>query len=602
MENLDNNIKRFATLVSKISPLYAAQHKDGDLETMKRFLQKASVNNVSVLICGEFKRGKSSFINAFLGENICPTDPGIATSVVSVIRYGKEKKVRRLFGDVKNLKSEDIPFEDIEKYAKGSSVEVDNTILLIIELPAEQLKDGLVLMDTPGVGGLDPRHLFLTLYVMPKSDVTFFVIDAGEPLSSTELEFFKEKVLHYSPSAKIILNKSDLKSREELSRLVDDTKKKISEYCAIEASNVNVIPISSTHWAMYNKTKSEKMKLSSNCESVNNTLSCIVPTYKISILKELKNFIQSSLNSLVEKYEYQLSQIESPNPETQQAYKERLLELKNMKEDLANPTSVTRKKIAKVIHTTQSNVINELTRQSILFSTDCLEQLLKRPEAKADDGGDWVLSQLNIALESIAAEVDQRILLGFSQVNEILGENVEVIEEGFTERISVDLTPVEKDMASRACGFARNALPSTGIAMMTGAALSLFCGPVLVGLGALGAAVGYVYKTNKDQNVHSRIYEMKSKLAPQIAIVMNDLKVYVQQRFESFNESLIESISSMTTELIAEMQQVMNGLKSVEEDSQSIIKFKEQILAQMNFVISHRKQVDLLLTNPFEIK
>lgn len=602
MENLDNNIKRFATLVSKISPLYAAQHKDGDLETMKRFLQKASVNNVSVLICGEFKRGKSSFINAFLGENICPTDPGIATSVVSVIRYGKEKKVRRLFDDVKNLKSEDIPFEDIEKYAKGSSVEVDNTILLIIELPAEQLKDGLVLMDTPGVGGLDPRHLFLTLYVMPKSDVTFFVIDAGEPLSSTELEFFKEKVLHYSPSAKIILNKSDLKSREELSRLVDDTKKKISEYCAIEASNVNVIPISSTHWAMYNKTKSEKMKLSSNCESVNNTLSCIVPTYKISILKELKNFIQSSLNSLVEKYEYQLSQIESPNPETQQAYKERLLELKNMKEDLANPTSVTRKKIAKVIHTTQSNVINELTRQSILFSTDCLEQLLKRPEAKADDGGDWVLSQLNIALESIAAEVDQRILLGFSQVNEILGENVEVIEEGFTERISVDLTPVEKDMASRACGFARNALPSTGIAMMTGAALSLFCGPVLVGLGALGAAVGYVYKTNKDQNVHSRIYEMKSKLAPQIAIVMNDLKVYVQQRFESFNESLIESISSMTTELIAEMQQVMNELKSVEEDSQSIIKFKEQILAQMNFVISHRKQVDLLLTNPFEIK
>lgn len=602
MENLDNNIKRFATLVSKISPLYAAQHKDGDLETMKRFLQKASVNDVFVLICGEFKRGKSSFINAFLGEKICPTDPGIATSVVSVIRYGKEKKVRRLFGDVKNLKSEDIPFEDIEKYAKGSSVEVDNTILLIIELPAEQLKDGLVLMDTPGVGGLDPRHLFLTLYVMPKSDVTFFVIDAGEPLSSTELEFFKEKVLHYSPSAKIILNKSDLKSREELSRLVVDTKKKISEYCAIKASNVNVIPISSTHWAMYNKTKSEKMKLSSNCESVNNTLSCIVPTYKISILKELKNFMQSSLNSLVEKYEYQLSQIESPNPETQQAYKERLLELKNMKEDLANPTSVTRKKIAKVIHTTQSNVINELTRQSILFSTDCLEQLLKRPEAKADDGGDWVLSQLNIALESIAAEVDQRILLGFSQVNDILGENVEVIEAGFTERISVDLTPVEKDMASRACGFARNALPSTGIAMMTGAALSLFCGPVLVGLGALGAAVGYVYKTNKDQNVHSRIYEMKSKLAPQIAIVMNDLKVYVQQRFESFNESLIESISSMTTELIAEMQQVMNELKSAEEDSQSVIKFKEQILAQMNFVISHRKQVDLLLTNPFEIK
>ena len=153
---------------------------------MKKFIKKASINEVSVLVCGEFKRGKSSFINAFLGECICPTDPGIATSVVSIIRYGEERKVTRLHGDVKDLKAEVVPFDEIEKYAKGSSLEVDNTIMLIIELPSERLENGLVLMDTPGVGGLDPRHLFLTLYVMPKADVTFFVVDAGEPLSSTD--------------------------------------------------------------------------------------------------------------------------------------------------------------------------------------------------------------------------------------------------------------------------------------------------------------------------------------------------------------------------------------------------------------------------------
>ena len=75
MENQDKNIARFNSLVNKIEPLYKAHHKDGDIETMKKLLQKASVNDVSVLICGEFKRGKSSFINAFLGEPICPTDP-----------------------------------------------------------------------------------------------------------------------------------------------------------------------------------------------------------------------------------------------------------------------------------------------------------------------------------------------------------------------------------------------------------------------------------------------------------------------------------------------------------------------------------------------
>lgn len=598
----DKNISRFSTIVSKIESLYASQHKESDIETMKKFLQKASVNEVSVLICGEFKRGKSSFINAFLGEEICPTDPGIATSVVSIIKYGSSRKVTRLYGDVKNLKSGVVSFDDIEKYAKGSSMEVDNTIMLIIELPSEKLKNGLVLMDTPGVGGLDPRHLFLTLYVMPKADVTFFVVDAGEPLSSTELEFYKDKILQYAPTAKIILNKSDLKSKGELSQLIVDTKKKITDFCAIEETKVDIIPVSSTHWAMYNKSKSEKMKVSSNCESIDKALCDIVPSYKLCILRKLKAFMLSSLSSLIEKYEYQLAQIEDPNPETQQAYKAKLLELKAMKDDLANPLSTTRKKISKVIHTTQSNVINELTRQSILFSTECLDQLLKRPEAKAQNGGNWVLSQLNMGLESIAAEVDQRILLGFSEVNTILGENVEVEDLGFTERINVDLTPAEKDLASKACGFARNALPGMGIATMTGVALSLFCGPIIMGLGALGAAAAYVYKSNKDQNTQSRIFELKSKLAPQITIVMNDLKAYVQQRFEAFNESLVQSFELMTAEVVEEMQQVMRELKSADEDSKASAKLKEQIQEHLNFVTAHRKQVELLLTNPFDKK
>ena len=538
MEIKDKNIIRFNALVSKIDPLYKAQHKEGDIETMKKLLQKASINEVSVLICGEFKRGKSSFINAFLGEGICPADPGIATSVVSIIRYGTERKVTRFYGDIKNLKSEVVPFDKIEKYAKGTSLEVDNTIMLIIELP----------------------------------------------------------------SAKIVLNKSDLKSKEELEQLIYDTRKKIVDHCQVEDEKVEIVPVSSLHWAMYNKSQSEKMKTSSNCEAIGKILENIVPEYKLGLLKGLKGFMLTSLSSLIEKYEYQLSQIGDPNPEAQEQYKAKLMELKSMRDDLANPNTPTRKKIAKVIHSTQSNVINELTRQSILFSTDCLDQLLKRPEAKAPDGSDWVLSQLNMGLESIAAEVDQRIQLGFTEVNSILGENVEIGAMAFSGRIDVDLTPAEKDIASKACGFARNALPGMGVATMAGFALSLFCGPVLVGLGALGAAASYVYKTNKDQNTQARIYELKTKLSPQITIVMNDLKAYVQQRFEAFNESLVESFESMTADVVAEMQQVIDDLKNIDADAKAATKLKEQVQEQLNFVRTHRQQVELLLTNPFETK
>lgn len=600
MDMKDKNITRFNALVSKIEPLYKAQHKEGDIVNMKKLLHKASINEVSVLICGEFKRGKSSFINAFIGEEICPTDDGIATSVISIIKYGEKRKVTRFYGDAKNLKSEIVSFDEIDKYARGTSLEIGNTIMLIIELPLEKLKNGMVLMDTPGVGGLDPRHLFLTLYVMPKADVTFFMVEAEETLSSTELDFYKDKILQYAPSAKIILNKSDSKSKEELGKTICDIRKKIVDHCEIEEDKIEIIPVSSKHWAAYNKTKSDKMKASSNCEAIEKIFENIVPDYKLELLKSLKGFMLTSLSSLIEKFKYQLSQIGGPDPKAQEQYKAKLMELKSMKDDLANPNSQTRKKIAKVIHSTQSNVINELTRQSILFSTECLDQLLKREEAKAPNASDWLLSQLNMGLESIAAEVDQRIQLGFTEVNSILGENVEIGEMTFSGRIDADLTPAEKDIASKACGFARNALPGMGVASMAYVALSLFCGPVLVGLGALGAAASYVYKTNKDQNIQARIYELKTKLSPQITIAMNDLKTYVQSRFEAFNESLVESLESMTAEVIAEMQQVIDELKEIDADVKAAKKLKDEIQAQLNFVMTHYQQVELLLTNPFE--
>ena len=50
-------------------------------------------DSATVLFCGEFKRGKSSLVNAIIGTELCPTDIGIATSVVTTIKYGAVKKV-----------------------------------------------------------------------------------------------------------------------------------------------------------------------------------------------------------------------------------------------------------------------------------------------------------------------------------------------------------------------------------------------------------------------------------------------------------------------------------------------------------------------------
>lgn len=599
-EQIKNNIIRFNVIIKRITPLLKKHHKESDIEQLSKMMAAVSSDSVSALVCGEFKRGKSSFINAFLGEELCPTDAGIATSVVSIIKYGKERKVTRLYGDINNLQSEEIPFDAIEKYAKGTSLEVDNTTMLLIELPSAKLESGLSLIDTPGVGGLDPRHLFLTLYVLPKADVTFFVVDAGEPLSSTELDFYKDKIVPYSRLCKIILNKSDLKTREELEQIIADIKNKISQHCGIDKQSVDVIPVSSVHWNMYNKSKNEKMKILSNCEVVNSIIENSVPECKRIILEGIKQKVIASLSNIKEMLGYQFSQLKEPDKDEQELFKNRLIELKQMKDNILNPSSEIRKNISHIIKNSQAKVINELTKQSILFSTECLDSILKRPEAKGDNGGRWVLQQINLGLESLAAEVDLRIESGFNEVNELLGEEIQISEGGFTERINVDLTPAERSIADKACNMTRQALPGLGVAGLAAGVLSIFCGPLVYGLGGLAAAAAYVYKSSKDANAVNRVYELKSKLGPQITIAMNDLKTYVQQRYDEFNEALVESIERMTNEIVTEMQDVVDALKSIENDKKGVAKQLGVIEEQVQFVETHLTQTELLLTNPFE--
>lgn len=118
-KQINDNIVRFNALLKKVTPVLKNHHKESDIEQLSKMMGKVSSDSISALVCGEFKRGKSSFINAFLGEELCPTDAGIATSVVSIIKYGKERKVTRFYGDINNLQSEEVPFDAIENMLKG---------------------------------------------------------------------------------------------------------------------------------------------------------------------------------------------------------------------------------------------------------------------------------------------------------------------------------------------------------------------------------------------------------------------------------------------------------------------------------------------------
>lgn len=94
-----NNVQRFRDILNSTESLMKEYHKEKTYEALVKIIQKVASNSISLMVCGEFKRGKSTFINAFLDEEICPTDGHIATAAVSVIKYGPIKKVVRYYSD-----------------------------------------------------------------------------------------------------------------------------------------------------------------------------------------------------------------------------------------------------------------------------------------------------------------------------------------------------------------------------------------------------------------------------------------------------------------------------------------------------------------------
>ena len=149
------------------------------------------------LVVGEFKQGKSSLINALLGTDVCPVDDDVATAVPTMLRWAETPTAvitRNPPADTTAAAlstSEIVPIDQVPSYVSeagnpGNERQVES---VEIGLPSDLLRSGLVLVDTPGVGGLGSTHSAITIGVLPMADAVLFVSDAAQEFSGPELEF-----------------------------------------------------------------------------------------------------------------------------------------------------------------------------------------------------------------------------------------------------------------------------------------------------------------------------------------------------------------------------------------------------------------------------
>ncbi|MDO8362242.1 MAG: dynamin family protein [Actinomycetota bacterium] len=173
----------------------------------------ARLRRPSTVVCvvGEFKQGKSSLINSLLGTPVCPVDDDLATSAITLVRFGDQPAavVRRRDGGDKI--SEPVPVSRVHEFVSesGNPGNAKGVERVEITVPSALLKQGLVVVDTPGMGGLGAGHAAATLGFLPFADGLIFASDASAELSAPEVEFLR-RATELCPTVLFVQTKIDL--------------------------------------------------------------------------------------------------------------------------------------------------------------------------------------------------------------------------------------------------------------------------------------------------------------------------------------------------------------------------------------------------------
>lgn len=194
----------------------------GDVrERLGELSARLSEGQFHLAVLGQFKRGKSTLLNALLGEAILPTAVVPLTAIPTFIRFAGERRVHVLFeherqpAELRAAGAEEarqfLAAFVTERGNPGNRLEVSQAEVFH---PAAILDKGVVLIDTPGIGSTFRHNTEATLNFLPRCDAALFLVSPDPPMTEAEIVFLKE-VRAQVPRLFFLINKVDYLDPDE---------------------------------------------------------------------------------------------------------------------------------------------------------------------------------------------------------------------------------------------------------------------------------------------------------------------------------------------------------------------------------------------------
>ncbi len=213
-------------IFNQIKTIATAQKMDSVLNQLEEInLAHKEHDYLDVLVLGQFKSGKSSFINNLLNINHLPTGVLPVTAIITRICYAPEPKaVVSHFDNSKQTIGIDRLSEFISE--KENPENIKEVSVVDVFLPQVKSLHPVRLVDTPGLGSIFTHNTDVTRNWLGKIKAAIVVISAVQPLSENDVALLKE-ALQQSPKVYVLLSKTDLVGNEELQQIEGFVKEKL---------------------------------------------------------------------------------------------------------------------------------------------------------------------------------------------------------------------------------------------------------------------------------------------------------------------------------------------------------------------------------------
>ncbi len=182
-------------------------------EEARELAARVSEGRFYVACVGQFKRGKSTLLNALVGHEVVPTGFVPVTAVPTVIRFGDElhARVRMRDGAWRDVAMPDLKEYVTEELNPENKKAVDGAEVFV---PSPLLSSGMCFVDTPGLGSVFTGNTATTQAFIPHIDAALVVVGADPPIAGEELALV-EAVGKQVQDLILVINKADRTSDPE---------------------------------------------------------------------------------------------------------------------------------------------------------------------------------------------------------------------------------------------------------------------------------------------------------------------------------------------------------------------------------------------------